>query len=54
MSTVGSKSVCRSRGRKFDPGPYFCGDQEIISMVSPPSADSRGVVVSYKRNYVSP
>ena len=46
---------CRSRGREFDPGlvPYFCGDHEIISMaILLPSADSRRVVVSYKRKYV--
>ena len=46
-SAVGSESDCRSRGLEFDPGPvpyfmkYICGH-------SPPSADSRRVVVSYK------
>ena len=48
-------SDCRSRGHKFDPDPvlYFHGDHEIISMaILFPSADSRRVVVSYKRKYV--
>ena len=44
---------CRSRGWEFDPGlvPYF---HEIISTaILLPSADSRRVVVSYKRKYRS-
>ena len=49
-------SDCRSRGHKFDPGlvPYFVEiDHEIISTaILLPSADSRRVVVSYKRKYV--
>ena len=45
-------SDCRSRGHEFDPGPvpYF---REIISTaILLLSADSRRVVVSYKRKYV--
>ena len=49
-------SDCRSRGRKFGPSsvPYLHEiDHEIISMgILLPSADSRRVVVSYKRKYV--
>ena len=56
MSGCRYVSDCRSRGRKFDPGPvpYFREiDHEIISMtILFPSADSRRVVVSYKQKYV--
>ena len=49
-------SDCRPRGHKFDSGPvsYFRGDDhEIISKgILLPFADSRRVVVSYKRKYV--
>ena len=49
-------SDCRSRGREFDPGPshaFVDIDHEIISAtILVPSADSRRVVVSYKRKYV--
>ena len=57
-------SVCRSRGREFDPGlshtfvegtPAFPIeiDHEIISTtIHLPSADSRRVGVRYKRKYV--
>ena len=49
-------SDCRSRGHKFDPGPvpYFLGDRSWNNFYchSPPSADSKRVVVSYKRKYV--
>ena len=47
---------CKSRGPEFDPGlvPYFVEiDHEIISTaILVPSADSRRVVVCYKRKYV--
>ena len=55
-STDSNVSDCRSRGPEFDPStvPYFGEiDHEIISMVVLfPSADSRRVVVKYKRKYV--
>ena len=44
-------SDCRSRGCKFNPArshTFLEIDHEIISSHSPPSADSRRVVVSYK------
>ena len=41
---------CRSRGCEFDPGPVRCIDNAIISTaILLPPADSRRVVVSYKR-----
>ena len=57
-SAVGNMSDYRFRGRKFNPGPVLSHtfveiDNEIIStaiLLSP--ADSRRVVVSYKRKYV--
>ena len=55
MSGCRYMSDCRSRGHKFDPGPapYFEIDHEIIStVILLPSADSRRVVVSYKRKFV--
>ena len=56
MSGCRYVSDCRSKGCKFDPGPvlYFREiDHEIISMIILfPSADSRRVVVSYKRKFV--
>ena len=49
-------SDCRSRGGKFDPSPvpYFHGDWSWNNFYphSPPFADSRRVVVSYKQKYV--
>ena len=55
-SPVSNVSDCRPRGCQFDPGlvPYFVEiDHEIISTaILLPSADSRSVVVSYKRKYV--
>ena len=49
-------SDCRSRGRKFDPGPvtFVEIDHEMISTVILllPLIHSRRVVVSYKRKYV--
>ena len=48
------ESHCRSSGH--DPGsvPYFWGDRSWNNFYghSPPSADARRVVVSYKRKYV--
>ena len=55
-SAVGSVSDCWSRDREFDPGliPYLNEDWSwtIFYGHSPPSADSRRVVVSYKQKYV--
>ena len=55
-SAVGNMSDYRSKGREFDPGPfqYFCGDRSWnnFTAILLPSADSRRVVVSYKRVYV--
>ena len=55
-STVGKESDYRSRGREFDPGAshtFVEIDHEIISTaILLPLADSRRVVVSYKRKYV--
>ena len=55
-SAVGNETDCRSRGCEFDPGPVpnFCGDWSWNNFYrhSPPSADSRMVVISYKRKYV--
>ena len=49
-------SDCRYRGRELDPGPvpYFRGDWLWNNFYghSPPFADSRRVVVSYKQKYV--
>ena len=49
-------SDCRFRGREFDPArshSFLEIDHEIISTaILLPSADSRMVVVSYKRKYV--
>ena len=42
-----SPSYCRFRGRQF-----VEIDHEIISSHSPPSADLRMVIVSYKQKYV--
>ena len=44
QSTVCNESKCKSRGRELDPGQ--------VDGHSPPSADSRRVVVRYKRKYV--
>ena len=48
-------SVCKSRARKFDTArsqTFAEIDHEIICLVIlPPSADSKRVVVSYKRKY---
>ena len=53
--SVGNESDCRSRGRKFNPGPVQ-SDHEIISTIllasAGPSTDSRRIVVSDKRKYV--
>ena len=49
-------SDCRSSGHKFDPArshTFVEIDHEIISMaILLPSANSRRVIVSYKRKYV--
>ena len=55
MSDCRSAADCKSRSHEFDPDqfPYFHPDHEIISTaILLPSADSRRVVVSYKRKYV--
>ena len=55
-SAVGNVFYYRSRGHKFDPGPsqtFVEIDHGLISTaILLPSADSRRVVVSYKRKYV--
>ena len=54
-SAVGSESDCRSRDCEFDPSqvPYFRWDwlSNNFSDHSPPSTDSRKIVVSYKGKY---
>ena len=53
MSDCRYLSVHRSSGGEFDPSPVPEIDHEIIStVILLPSADSRRVVVSYKRKYV--
>ena len=56
MSVNRCESDCRSRGREFDPGwshTFVEIDHEIISTaILLSSADSRGVVVSYKQKCV--
>ena len=56
MAQSVTKTNCKTTGREFDPGPvpYFRGDvpYNILYGYSPPSIDSRRVVVSYKQKYV--
>ena len=53
---ISSKSNCSSRSREFDPGqaPYFRGDWSWNTFYghSPPTANTRKAVVSYKQKYV--
>ena len=55
-SAVSNVPDCRSRGPQFDPArshTFMMIDHEMISTaILLPSADSRMVVVSYKRKYV--